>query len=155
MENRMKQHQLSAEEIDHLLAKAPVAHLGTHNSNGYPYVVPVHFVHGADCIYIHGLNRGQKLQNIQNNPKICLELSHMEGFIMDEKACDVNTAYQSVVILGTASMVEEKEEKIEALNQVVAKYTPQLSGQAFPDNMLKGTGIIKICIDEISGKYYK
>ncbi len=155
MENRMKQNQLTVEQINDLLASSKVGHLATNNGDGYPYVVPVHFAYNKDCIYVHGLNRGQKLQNIQNDGKICFEVSQMEGLILDDKACDVNTAYQSIVIFGSAAIVDDKDEKIEALNQVVSKYTPQLAGQEFPENMLKGTGIIKISIDTITGKFYK
>ncbi len=155
MENRMKEHQLSAEEIDQLLTVSKVGHLGTQNADGFPYVVPVHFAYSPKCIYIHGLNRGQKLTNIQNNPKICLEVSQMEGLILDDKACDVNTKYQSVVIFGKAEMVEETEEQIEALNQVVGKYTPHLAGQQYPEEMLIATGIIKITIEKMTGKFYK
>ena len=154
MEGRMKEHQLTKEEIDTLLAEAKVGHLGTQNADGYPYVLPVHFAYTTDCIYIHGLNQGQKLTNIKNNNKICFETANMEGLILDDKACDVNTKYKSVVIFGTASMVDSKEEKIEALNKIVGKYTPQLSGQTYPDNMLKGTGVIKITIETMTGKYY-
>lgn len=154
MENRMKQHQLTTEEIDSLLSESKVGHLASTNSDGGPYVVPVHFAYNKECIYIHGLNRGQKLQNIQGDSRICLEVCRMDGLIMDEKACDVNTKYQSVVILGTAKLVKETDEKIEALNQVVKKYTPELAGQEFPENMLKMTGIIKITIGEMTGKFY-
>ncbi len=155
MENRMKEHQLTVEEINEILAEVKVGHLGTQNSDGYPYVLPVHFVHIKDNIYIHGLNRGQKLQNIKNNNKICFEVANMKGLILDDKACDVNTQYKSVVIFGTAALVEDKEEKITALNGVVGKYTPHLSGQEFPENMLKGTGVIKITVETVTGKYYK
>ncbi len=106
-------------------------------------------------VILHGLNRGQKLQNIKNNNKICFEVSNMEGLILDEKACDVNTKYQSIVIFGTAETLDSKEDKIKALNLIVNKYTPQLSGQEYPDNMLKATGILKISIDSITGKFFK
>ncbi len=155
MEGRMKEHQLTKEEIDLLLQESKMGHLGTQNEDGFPYVTPVHFAYTGDCIYIHGLNRGQKLANIKANDKICFETADMEGLILDDKACDVNTKYKSVIIFGTAAMVEEKEEKIEALNKVVGKYTPHLLGQEYPENMLKGTGVIKIIIKTVTGKYYK
>lgn len=155
MQNRMKEHPLTSEEIDALLATVKVGHLGTNNRDGYPYVLPVHFAYNKDCIYIHGLNCGQKLQNIKADSKICFEVAQMDGLIMDEKACDVNTKYQSVVILGSAQLVEDTAEKIEALNQVVKKYTPALAGQEYPEPMLIMTGIIKITIDKMTGKFYK
>lgn len=154
MQGRMKQHQLSAEAVEALMTKQWVGHLATQNGDGFPYVTPVHFVFTGTEILIHGLNCGQKVANIQANEKVCFEVEEMDSLIMDEKACDVNTKYQSVIAFGTAAMVENTAEKIEALNKVVGKYTPQLSGQEYPENMLKATGIIKITIESITGKYF-
>ena len=155
MENRMKEHQLTEKEIDDVLLESKVGHLATNNSDGYPYVVPVHFSYSNKCIFIHGLKGGTKLRNITNNSKVCFEVSAMEGLILDEKACEVNTKYQSVIIFGKAEILEDTEDKIEALNLIVSKYTPQLAGQQYPENMLKATGIIKISVDSITGKFYK
>ncbi len=155
MQARMKQHQLADAEINELLSKSSVGHIATHNRDGFPYVLPVHFVYVDDKIYIHGLIQGTKIDNLKANPKVCFEVEDMEGLIMDDKACDVNTKYKSVVVFGNATMVEEVEKKIEVLDKIVGKYTPQLSGQKYPDNMLKGTGIIEISILSITGKYYK
>ncbi|WP_163709605.1 pyridoxamine 5'-phosphate oxidase family protein [Mangrovibacterium lignilyticum] len=154
MQARMKQNQLSPEAIEALMNKQEVGHLATQNIDGFPYVVPVHFVFTGSEIYIHGLNCGQKLANIQANAKVCFEVEEMDRLIMDEKACDVNTKYQSVIAFGHAAMIEKTPEKISALDKVVAKYTPQLAGQEYPENMLKATGIIKITIESITGKYF-
>lgn len=154
MQARMKQNQLTAEAVAQLMNKQAVGHLATQNADGFPYVVPVHFVFAGDSIFIHGLNRGQKLENIQANNKVCFEVEEMDSLILDEKACDVNTKYQSVVAFGTASLVDDSAEKVVALNKIVEKYTPQLAGQEYPDNMLKATGIIKIAIEQITGKYF-
>ncbi len=154
MQNRMKEHPLSTEEIEKLLTDTPVGHLATHNADGYPYLVPVHFFYTDNVIYIHGLNRGTKLDNIKNNSKVCFETANMEGLILDDKACDVNTKYKSVIAFGNAEIIEDEQEIIKALNGVVGKYTPQLSGQTYPPEMLIATGIIKITIKDITGKYY-
>ena len=48
MQGRMKQHQLLKEEINEVLSCAQVGRIATQNENGYPYIVPVHFVHKDD-----------------------------------------------------------------------------------------------------------
>jgi nitroimidazol reductase NimA-like FMN-containing flavoprotein (pyridoxamine 5'-phosphate oxidase superfamily) len=150
----MKQNQLPAEAVEALMTKQWVGHLATQNADGFPYVVPVHFVFAGKIIYIHGLNRGQKLANIRANDKVCFEVEEMDSLILDEKACDVNTKYQSVIAFGKAMMVEDPAEKADALDKIVGKYTPQLFGQEYPENMLKATGIIKIFVEHITGKYF-
>lgn len=156
MQGRMKQHQLSDEEIRDVLLKAEVGRIGTHNENGYPYIVPVHFVVIDDKIYIHGLIKGQKISNLVRNGKVGFEVDEMGEIIPDmENPCDTNTAYRSVIILGTARIVDERALKEEVLHAVVAKYTPQLSHLSFPEKMMKATGIIEISPVETTGKYYK
>lgn len=155
MQKRMQLHQLNNIEIENLLRDQSVGRLGTLNLDGFPYVVPVHFVYHKGKIYIHGLTKGQKVDNIKLNPKVCFEIDHMSKLIPDIKPCGVNTAYQSVIIMGNAQFIEEKEQKEIALNQIVSKYTPQLSGKDFPERMIALTSIIEITIIECSGKYYK
>lgn len=156
MQGRMKHHQLSKIEIDDVLKKAEVGRIGTHNENGYPYVVPVHFIVYNEKIYIHGLIKGQKISNLTKNDKVGFEVDEMGAIIPDnENICDTNTAFRSVIIFGTAKMVEDKSLKKNVLHAVVSKYTPQLSHLSFPEKMLKATGIIEINPIEITGKYYK
>lgn len=154
MQGRMKKYQISFLEIEEILKEQKVGRLATLNLNGYPYVTPVHFVYENNCIYIHGLSKGQKIDNIKNNSNVCFEIEEMLGLILDEKPCNVNTAYKSVIILGNAKLVEG-EKKVEALNAVVSKYTPHLANIPFPENMLKATSVIEIEIVEATGKRYE
>lgn len=156
MQGRMKQHQLLKEEINEVLSCAQVGRIATQNKNGYPYIVPVHFVHKDDKLYVHGLIKGQKISNLIRNNKVGFEVDEMGAIIPDyENACDTNTAFRSVIILGSAQMVDDPALKITILNSIVAKYTPQLSLLSFPEKMMKATGIIEIQIIECTGKYYK
>lgn len=150
----MKKYQISFLEIEEILKEQKVGRLATLNLNGYPYVTPVHFVYENNCIYIHGLSKGQKIDNIKNNSNVCFEIEEMLGLILDEKPCDVNTAYKSVIILGNAKLVEG-EKKVEALKAVVSKYTPHLANIPFSENMLKATSVIEIEIVEATGKRYE
>jgi len=156
MQGIMKQHQLTDKEISEVLENARVGRIATHNENGYPYIVPVHFVIHQEKIYIHGLIKGQKISNLIKNNKVCFEVDEMGLIIPDtENVCDTNTEFRSVIVLGTAKMIEDAGLKKEILHVVVHKYTPQLIHLDFPDKMMKATGIIEISIEEIAGKYYK
>ena len=156
MQGRMKQHQLSKAEIDDVLEKGQVGSLGTNNENGYPYVVPVHYIIYDGKIYIHGLIKGQKISNLIQNDKVCFEVYEMLSIIPDNtNPCDTNTEFRSVIILGTAKMIEDQKEKEKILHIIVKKYTPQFSHLSFPDDMMKATGIIEIDPIEITGKFFK
>lgn len=156
MQGRMKQHQLSTEEIDDVLRKGEVGRIATQNDNGYPYVVPVHYIVFENKIYIHGLIKGQKISNLLNNNKVGFEVDEMGEIIPDNvDPCGTNTAFRSVIILGIARMIEDREIKEKILHDIVTKYTPQLSHLNFPEKMIKATGIIEISPIETTGKYYK
>ena len=156
MQNRMKTHQLEKNEIDSLLAAEHVGRLATVSADGTPYITPVHYVYFNQKIYIHGLIRGQKIDNITANPNVCFEIDHFEKYIMPEEKspCDVNTQYRSVIITGAARLVEDEKLKADVLDLIVEKYTPSLSGAPF-GNSIKATGVIEITIKEMTGKYYK
>ncbi len=154
MQGRMKSNQLTTDQIIALLTEVQVGHLATLNANGCPYVIPVHFVYSEKAIYIHGLSKGQKVENIQRNSSVCFEVVRQRNFLLADEPCDVNTEYKSVIIHGKASLLNEKEKKIEALDAIVRKYVPNLAGKEFPSNMLAATGVIKIEVNECTGKFY-
>lgn len=156
MQGRMKHHQLTENEVSEILLKAPVGRIATLNDNGFPYIVPIHFICLDSRIYIHGLIKGQKIANLTKNNKVGFEVDEMGAILPDnDKVCDTNTEFRSVIILGTAKMVDDLEIKTEVLKSVVKKYTPQLSHLEFPAKMMTATGIIEITITECTGKYYK
>ena len=80
----------------------------------------------------------------------------MDKLLLDEKEkpCDTNTKYESVIISGTARLVNDINEKENILKVIVGKYTPDLAGKELPINMVKGTAVIQIDITEMTGKYY-
>lgn len=156
MQHRMRTHQLDRQQIDRLLDKAEVASLATVNGDGTPYVTPVHFLYQEGAVYVHGLPAGQKVDNIKANPAVSLAVYKMEGLLTDPAGnpCDTNTSYQSVIIQGTASLLTDVGAKKAVLEELVKKYTPALSGRALPENMVKGTAVLKIQADATTGKYY-
>ncbi len=156
MQVRMKEHQLSPEEINKILKTEQVGNLGTMSPKGFPYITPVHFVLIDNKIFVHGLNKGSKLNNIKMNSNVGFEIYKYNNLIHDQDLpCDTNTNYQSVIILGLAKLIDDEAIKIKVLDEVVNKYTPQHSGKSFPPAMIKATGIIEITPLSTTGKYYK
>lgn len=153
----MKLHTMPVEEVERLLAKGQVGRIASIDPQGYPYIVPVHFVYFNEKIYFHGLPKGQKLDNISQNPKVGFEVDEMLSLMSEgiEEPCDVNTEYNSIIISGTAEPVSDIEYKKEVLHKIVEKYTPHLSEKDIPENMIRGTAVIEITINECTGKYYK
>jgi hypothetical protein len=57
-----------------------VAHVGTSDASGWPYVVPLIYVHEAgNLFYLHtGPHQGHFLANVRENPRICIQLDESE-----------------------------------------------------------------------------
>lgn len=155
MQGRMMQHQLNNDQIESMLLSEQVGRLATLNANGFPYVVPAHFVYSENKIYIHGCGKGQKIDNIKLNSKVCFEIDHMSELILSENPCNVNTAYESVVIIGSALILNNSTDKATVLKKIVDKYTPALSEKELPARMINATSVIEITILECTGKYYR
>lgn len=156
MQYRMKKYQLNEEQISRLLYKMQVASLATTNYDGTPYVTPVHFLYLNGHVYIHGLPAGKKIDNIKANPTVSLSVYEMDCLLLDSegKPCDTNTKYQSVILQGTASLLTDIDTKETVLDGIVKKYTPHISNKTLPKNMVKGTAVIKISIEQVTGKYF-
>ena len=157
MRHRTKTHLLTQEEVEKLFIRAEVGHIGSFGKDGYPYIVPMHFVWHNQKIYLHGLPKGEKIDNIKLNPNVCFEIDEMISLLYDgvENPCDVNTEFNSVIVEGKASLVSEFDEKYQALSQIVAKFTPHFVGKELPEKMIKGTAVIRIDILNCVGRYYK
>lgn len=157
MRHRTKTHLLTKEQIDDLFRRAEVGRLGTFSSNGFPYVLPMHFVYVDNKIYMHGLPKGKKIDNIKFNSNVCFEVDEMLFLLYEgvENPCDVNTEFNSIIVEGKASLVSDFDEKKMALSSIVTKFTPHLVDKELPSKMINGTAVIKIDILECVGRYYK
>ncbi len=156
MQHRMKTHMMTKEKIEDLLNRTTTCSIATLNADGTPYVTPMHHIFHNGYIYMHGLPKGTKIDNIKANPRVSITAYEMDSLLLDPKvnACDTNTKYQSVIISGMAAIITEVEYKREILMEIVKKYTPQLSDTVLPENMVAGTAVIKVQILDITGKYY-
>lgn len=156
MQYRMKTHPLTEELIGRLLERTQTGSLATINADGTPYVTPMHFVYVQNTLYAHGLPKGQKISNLTNDPRVCFCVYQMDQLLLDpnEKPCDTNTKYESVIMSGNATLLKDIDKKEMVLKQIVKKYTPHLADRELPANMVKGTAVIQIDITEITGKYY-
>lgn len=156
MQARMKDHPLSPEQITHLLDTELVGRLATIGADGCPYVTPVHFAVMDGTVYIHGLAAGEKLHNIRRDPQVGFEVDRMLSLIHHpDLPCDTNTEYESVIIRGRASVVQDTAVVTRVLDAIVAKYTPQHTGKGYPPNMLKMTAVIAVDVTACTGKFYR
>lgn len=102
-----------------------VAHVGTVDAQGWPYVIPLVYIYeGGDILYLHtGDHQGHFLTNVQHNPRICVEVGEM-GAVHRGKpyACNSALVYTSVIVFGGVRILDDRGKKTWFFDQLMAKY---------------------------------
>lgn len=133
-----------------VFASAKYASLATVDQDGNPYCIPVSPVFYKGCFYFHSALEGEKIRNIQTNPKVCMScVGSMK--VVEEK---FTVAYEAAMVKGSCEKVEEKEEKWQALLAICERYAASSRDQF--EKMIKAfydrTAVYKIIPEEITGK---
>ncbi len=142
---------MSLAEIDQFLTCARVGRLGLTLNDG-PYIVPVGFVYHQGKIAIHSCFSGRKMSALQDNPGVCFEV--------DETISDASM-YKSVIIRGTAEILDDPKEMIPYLQLHINKYRIPEEFESYirkpgrnRDKELEATRIVRITPIEISGRKF-
>lgn len=150
----------SKEKIKEFLDKEHVGRIATIDQNGYPQVIPMNFVFLNDAIYMHSHTKGEKLENVTRNDKVGFEvdreLEFLPSYFEDPKDASLaDTLYISVVIKGKGKIVNDRQEKTNALNGLMKKYQPEGRYEPISSDMhvLDEVAIIKVMPDSMHGKY--
>jgi uncharacterized protein len=165
----------SKKKIVEFLNNQPVGRIASIDINGYPQIIPMNFVYlqqgylnnnltdtirRSDAVYIHSYPLGEKLDNIKRNPKVGFEVDRHICFLPSyyfhpTDASQADTLYISVVIKGTAYIVEDNEEKSQALNGLMKKYQKEGKYKILNPSMssVHEVAVIKIVPKEMRGKY--
>lgn len=140
---------LADQEAEELLMQGDYGILSTVDADGQPYGVPLNYVYKNESIYFHCAVIGHKLDNIkaEKRASFCV-VSDVE--ILPEK---FSTRYKSTIVTGTAQEISG-DERNEALVWLLEKYSPEylVSGRKYIEKYDNATKIIKIGIEQISGK---
>lgn len=150
----------SKEKIKEFLDQEHVGRIASIDENGFPQIIPMNFVFLNDAIYMHSHTKGEKLDNIKRNKKVGFEvdreLEFLPSYFEDPKDASLaDTLYISVVIKGTGSIVEDRNEKTLALNGLMKKYQPEGRYDPLKPEMevVDEVAIIKVEPDSFRGKY--
>ena len=150
-----RERQITDEkQILEILDKGKVLHLGLAVDNE-PYVVPMNYGYTYDAgklvIYLHSAVRGKKIDMIQKNPKVFFEidcdLMPFEGV----KPCQYGMVYSSVMGKGTARIVEDVEEKKQAMTILMKTQTGK--DFTFDAPLVSIVKVIRIDVDAYTAKH--
>ncbi|OGD13986.1 hypothetical protein A2V47_07155 [Candidatus Atribacteria bacterium RBG_19FT_COMBO_35_14] len=136
-----------------IIEKAIICRIGMCWQNE-PYVIPMNFGYRDKNIYLHSAREGRKLDILRNNDKVCIEFDVDVKLVQSQEACETSMKYKSVLIFGTAVILEDTAEKKRALDIIMHHYYYHNSPSVFhfPEDVLEKVIIIKVKIEEMTGK---
>lgn len=141
------------EAIDAVLDAALVAHLGFLSEN-QPFVIPTLHARVGDEVYVHGSAASRTLRALAGCIPACLTVTLLDGIVLARSVFEHSMNYRSVVVLGTATAVDDDTEKLLALEAFTEKLLPGRWGEARTPTRkeLRATSVLRLPLDEASAK---
>src|SRR5262249_32108605 len=106
-----------------ILDEAFLCHVGF-VADGQPYVIPTGFGRAGDTLYLHGSAASRMLRTLSGGVPVCVTVTLLDGLVLARSAFHHSMNYRSVVVLGTARLVENPEEKLRALRAFAEHVVP-------------------------------
>lgn len=139
--------------IDAILDEGLVCHVGF-AVEGQPFVIPMAYARAGSELYVHGAVASRMLGVLASGAPACVTVTLLDGLVLARSAFHHSMNYRSVVILGTARVVDEADEKRAALDAIVEHVLPGRSTEArapTPEE-LRATSVLAFPITEASAK---
>ena len=139
--------------LNQILDEAFLCHVGF-VVDGQPYVIPTSYGRAADVLYIHGSAASRMLRHLNQGVPVCVTVTLVDGLVLARSVFNHSMNYRSVVILGTATLVDDPAEKLAALRALSEHILPQRwDDSRLPNEKeLKATSVLRLPINEFSAK---
>ena len=141
------------ETIDPILDQSFLCHVGF-VLDGQPYVIPTGYGRSGDTLYFHGSAASRMLRNLAGGIPVCITVTLLDGLVVARSLFHSSMNYRSVVLLGTARLVDDPHEKMQGLHAVSEQIFPGRWDEARQPNEqeLKATSVLALPIKECSAK---
>ncbi len=144
------------ETVYRILDEGFLCHVGF-VADGQPFVIPTSYGRKGANLYIHGSAASRMLRQLKDGVPVCVTVTLLEGLVLARSIFNHSMNYRSVVVLGKATLVDDPQEKIEALRLLSEHILPGRWADARPPNEreLKATSVLRLPIEEFSAKVRK
>lgn len=136
--------------IQKILKEAKICRIALVDGNE-PYIVPMSYGYKNNALYFHSANEGRKIDILRKNNRVCFQMDIKMEIVTSDNPCNWGMKYLSVVGFGKAQIIENHMEKNDALDTIMAKYSPENSYE-YSDKAISKVIIIRVEIEEITGK---
>ncbi len=138
--------------VNEVVDEAYIAHVGF-VVDGEPRVLPMTYGRDGDVLYLHGAV-GNAMLRASRDAEVCVTITLLDGLVLARSAFHHSMNYRSVVLLGTATAVEDEGAKRHAFDVIVEHVLPGRSQVARPSSAseLRKTLVLHLPIEEGSAK---
>jgi nitroimidazol reductase NimA-like FMN-containing flavoprotein (pyridoxamine 5'-phosphate oxidase superfamily) len=142
-----------SETVFKILDEAFLCHVGF-AVEGQPFVIPTGFARVGEMLYIHGSAASRMLRTLSEGVQVCVTVTLVDGLVLARSAFHHSMNYRSIVILGRATLVDRREEKMAALEA----FTEHIVRGRWKDVRLpteaelKATTVLALPLAEVSAK---
>ena len=150
-EMRRKKQALTLEESTAVLMRGTSGVLAVLGDNGYPYAVPISYAYYGTHIYFHCAKAGHKLDAIKENNKASFCVIDKDEVIPEE----YTSYFRSVIVFGTIRIIENEQEKQDAIEKLALKYAPDDTAEHRRMAIDQEWGplcMLKMTIEHLTGK---
>jgi uncharacterized protein len=138
------------EIIERLLIGSDICRIAMISGNT-PYIVPLNYGYDGSALYFHSASAGKKIDILKQNNRVCFEIEYHNEIIRNEIPCEWTAKYRSLIGYGTIEFITDPDGKKKGLDVIMAHYG-KTGPNAYKDNNIENILILKLNIEEISGK---
>lgn len=140
--------------VHRILDEALICHLGYARA-GRPVVLPTTHARVDETLYLHGsTGSGPVLAAGPAGLPVCVTATLIDGLVLARSALHHSMAYRSVVVIGSARLVDDEDEKRRALGALLDHVAPGRAADARPPDRreLAATAVLAVDLVEVSAK---
>lgn len=140
-------------QVHSILDEGFICHIGF-VVDGQPYVVPTGYGRVEERLFIHGSSASRMLRKLDQGIDLCFTVTLVDGLVLARSAFHHSMNYRSVMVLGKARPITDREEKLAALRSITNHIVPgRWEEVRQPDDReLKATSVLALDLDEVSAK---
>lgn len=150
-EMRKAKRERDAQWALEVMDRAPFVTMSMTRPDGTPYGLPLSLIRTDDrTFYFHCALEGEKLDCIRKNPVVSLSAVSKCSPRFEEEKENYTMYYHSAIALGRAEIVEDRDEKIEALRLLCERFLPHYMDHfdAAIERSLAITAVVRITLTE-------
>lgn len=122
--------------------------------DGQPFVIPTIHARDEDAIILHGAKASRLLKTAAEGVPLCVTVTHLDGLVLARSVFHHSMNYRSAVLFGAGRIVDELDEKLEAMRILTEHIMPgrwEDSRQPSPKE-LNATTMVRMEIEDASAK---